>query len=135
MKFNISYMGPEWLFHLRRDFILVLKYALEDLGHDVVLSGQSLDRQRFNLVIGAYFLPSNAIASIAASGIQYAHVNTEVVSNDMLNFNPDKVDFLGAYLPSMRNGAFVWDVIMDNMAEYARYGVNAQFLRSYRRHK
>ncbi|MDF2446872.1 MAG: hypothetical protein K0S46_2108 [Moraxellaceae bacterium] len=129
MKFNICYMGPEHLFHLRRDFFLVLKYALEDLGHDVILSGPSLDTQRFNLIVGAYFLPSEQIAKIAAAGVKFAHVNTEVISNDMLNFNPDKVDFLGAYLPSMKQGGFVWDVIMDNMAEYDRYGVNAQFLR------
>lgn len=129
MKFNIAYLGPEWLFHLRRDFILVLKYALQDIGHDVVLSGPSLDAHRFNLVIGAYFLNSANIAQIAASGVQYAHVNTEVIANDMLNFNPDKVDFMGAYLPSIRQGRFGWDVIMDNMGEYARYGVNARFLR------
>lgn len=129
MKFNICYMGPEQLFHLRRDFFLVMKYVLEDLGHEVVLSGPSLDTQRFNLVVGAYFLPGDQIRKIAASGVKFAHVNTEVIGNDMLNFNPDKVDFLGAYLPSMKQGSFVWDVIMDNMAEYERYGVNAHFMR------
>lgn len=129
MKFNICYMGPEHLFHLRRDFFLVMKYALEDLGHEVILAGPTLDTQRFNLVVGAYFLKSEQIHKIAASGVQFAHVNTEVIANDMLNFNPDKVDFLGAYLPSMKQASFVWDVIMDNMAEYQRYGVNAHFMR------
>lgn len=129
MKFNISFMGPEWLFHLRRDFILVLKYGLEDLGHDVVLSGATMKGDCFNLLIGAYFLPSDQIAKIALSGARYAHVNTEVIGQDMLNFNPQKVDFMGAYLPSMRKGAFVWDVILDNAVEYERYGVNAHFLR------
>lgn len=129
MKFNIAYTGPEHLFHLRRDFILVLKYALEDLGHDVILSGTTLDAHRFNLIIGAYFLQPAAMQTINQSGIRFAHVNTEVIGNDMLNFNPDKVDFLGAYLPTMQKGAFVWDVIMDNMAEHARYGTNAHFLR------
>src|SRR5262245_1984835 len=116
MKFNICYFGHEALFHLRRDFILVLRYALEDLGHDVVLSGQQIDSSRFNLVIGGYFLPADQLAKLAASGIPHAHVNTEVIGNDMLNFNPQKVDFLGSYLPAMQKSAFVWDVIMDNMA-------------------
>ncbi len=129
MKFNISFMGPEWLFHLRRDFILVLKYGLEDLGHEVILSGAAVKGDCFNLLIGAYFLPSEQIAKIAQSGARYAHVNTEVISQDLLNFNPNKVDFMGAYLPSMRQGAFVWDVILDNAGEYQRYGVNAHFLR------
>jgi hypothetical protein len=129
VKFNLAYMGPEALFHLRRDFLLVLKYSLEDLGHDVMLSGTSLDPSRFNLVVGAYALKSEQIAQIASSGVPYAHVNTEVIANDMLNHNPQKVDFLGAYLPSMEQGRFVWDVIMDNMSQYESYGTNAHFLR------
>lgn len=129
MKFNICYFGPETLFHLRRDFILVLKYALDDLGHDVVLSGTNVDPTRFNLIIGGYFMSAEQLKKLPASGIQFAHVNTEVIGNDMLNFNPDKVDFLGNYLPSMQQGRFVWDVIMDNMAEHQRYGTRGHFLR------
>ena len=129
MKFNIAYMGPEWLFHLRRDFILLLKYSLEDLGHDVVLSGVSIDGSRFNLLIGAYALKADAIAQIAKSGVAYSHVNTEIIANDLLNHNPDKTDFLGAYLPSMEQGRFVWDVVPDNMPEHESYGTNAHFIR------
>lgn len=129
MKFNIAYFGPESLFHLRRDFILALRYGLSDLGHDVVLSGLQVDSSRFNLIIGAYFLPSAELRRIEGAGIDFAHVNTEVIAQDMLNFNPEKVDFLGAYLPSLRAGRFVWDVILDNLPEYRRYGVNAHFLR------
>jgi hypothetical protein len=129
MKFGISYFGPEPLFHLRRDFLLSMKYGLESLGHDVVLNGLSLESDRFNFVVGAYFLPAAEIPKIAKSGVKHAHVNTEVIAQDMLNFNPQKTDFLGAYLPAMKAGAFTWDVILDNMTEYQRYGVNAHFLR------
>lgn len=129
MKFNIAYLGPEWLFHLRRDFILALRNALEDLGHDAALAGPTLDTSRFNLVIGAYFLAPDELRRIDQAGLQLAHVNTEVIARDMLNFNPRKVDFMGSYLPSMRAGRFVWDVIMDNLAEHRRYGVDAHFLR------
>jgi hypothetical protein len=122
-------MGPEWLFHLRRDFILLLKYSLEDLGHDVALAGAALDGSRFNLLIGAYALKPDALAQIAKSGAAYAHVNTEIVANDMLNHNPAKADFLGGYLPSMEQGRFVWDVVLDNLPEYESYGVRAFFLR------
>ena len=129
MKFNISYMGPEWLFHLRRDFILGIKYSLEDLGHDVSVSGPAIEPHRFNLLIGAYFLEPSLIKQITACGAAYAHINTEVIGNDMLNFNPKKTDFLGAYLPSMKQGRFIWDGLIDNMKEYERYGANAHFLR------
>lgn len=129
LKFNLAYFGPEPLFHLRRDFILATKLGLESLGHDVVLSGLQLDTSRFNLVVGGYFLPPAELKRIDQSGLQFAHVNTEVIAGDMLNFNPQKVDFLGSYLPSMKAGRFVWDVILDNLAEHRRYGVNAHFMR------
>jgi len=129
VKFNLAYFGPEPLFHLRRDFLLATKYGLESLGHDVVLSGLQLDTSRFNLVVGAYFLAPPAMAKIAESGIDFAHVNTEVIAGDLLNFNPTKVDFMGSYLPSMKAGRFVWDVILDNLSEHRRYGTNAHFMR------
>jgi hypothetical protein len=116
-------------FNLRRDFLLALKHGLESLGHDVILSGLELDTSRFNLVVGAYFLPADGMKKIEQSGVAYAHVNTEVIANDMLNHNPRKVDFPGSYLPSMRAGKFIWDVLLDNLPEHRRYGNNAHFLR------
>lgn len=129
MKFNLAYLGPEHIFHLRRDFLLATQYGLQSLGHDVVLSGPMLDTTRFNLLVGAYFLPPAELRKIDAAGLQFAHVNTEVIAQDMLNFNPQKTDFMGAYLPSMRAGRFVWDVILDNLAEHRRYGNAAHFMR------
>ncbi|CAM8634202.1 hypothetical protein MCEGEM3_02055 [Oxalobacteraceae bacterium] len=129
MRFNIAYLGPENLFHLRRDFIFSLKYSLEDLGHEVMLSGLALENNCVNLIIGAYFLPKDQIKKITESGLQYINVNTEVISNDMLNFNPAKVDLIGAYLPMIRNGISAWDVIADNLSEYDRYGIESNFLR------
>jgi hypothetical protein len=129
LKFNIADRGPESLFHLRRDFLLAAQYGLRDLGHDVALSGRYVDPTRFNLLVGAYFLPPAELRRIDASGIPFAHVNTEVVAQDMLNFNPTKVDFPGSYLPSLRAGRFVWDVILDNLAEHRRYGLDAHFMR------
>ena len=129
MKFNLAYFGPEPLFHLRRDFLLATKYGLEELGHDVVLSGLQLDTTRFNLVVGAYFLPPAELKRLAQTPLKVAHVNTEVIARDQLNFNPEKTDFLGAYLPALRAGPFIWDVILDNLAEHRRYGNNARFMR------
>ena len=129
VKFNLAYLGPEHLFHLRRDFLLATKHGLESLGHDVNLSGMQLDGRRFNLVVGAYFLASAELQKLSESGVRLAHVNTEVIANDQLNFSSKKTDFLGAYLPAMRAGEFVWDVILDNLPEHRRYGTNAHFMR------
>ena len=129
MKFNLAYFGPEHIFHLRRDFLLATQYGLQSLGHDVTLSGLQLDTSRFNLIVGGYFLSTAQLRKVDQAGLPFAHVNTEVIAQDMLNFSPQKTDFLGAYLPSMKAGRFVWDVILDNLAEHRRYGCNAHFMR------
>ncbi len=81
------------------------------------------------MIVGAYFLKSDQQLMIAKSGLKYINVNTEVISNDMLNHNPTKVDFMGAYLPMMKAGLARWDVIQDNMHEYQKYESPANFLR------
>ncbi len=129
MNFNIAYMGPEWIFHLRRDFILVLKHSLEDLGHRVILSGATVDSSCVNLIIGAYFLSKESNTALIKSGVKYANVNTEIIGNDMLNHNPSKVDFLGAYMPMIKSGLFAWDVVQNNIAQYGAYGASAHFAR------
>ncbi|HEX7606474.1 MAG TPA: hypothetical protein VF348_07175, partial [Usitatibacter sp.] len=129
MKFNLAYLGPEALFHLRRDFLLATKFGLESLGHDVLMSGMQFDPSRFNLIVGAYFLPPAQMRKLASGGFEFAHINTEVIARNLLNFDPAKVDFLGSYLPSMQAGRFVWDVILDNLPEHQRHGTRAHFMR------
>lgn len=129
MKFNIAYLGPENVFHLRRDFLLALKYSLEDLGHRAILAGSKLEVDHINLLVAAYCLPKDQILLIKNSGIKYINVNTEVMGNGMLNHNPLKVDFLGAYMPLITAGIGAWDLVADNLEEYSKYGVAAKFLR------
>jgi hypothetical protein len=129
MKFCLSFFGAEPVFHLRRDLFLAIKYSLEDIGHDVDLSWMFLDPARFNLIVGAYFLPPQEIQKITLSGLQFAHINTEIIASDMLNFTPSKTDFLGAYLPSIRSGRFVWDAILGNLEQHRRYSIKAHFMR------
>lgn len=129
MKFNVTFMGPEPIAHLRRDLMLLLHHSLIDCGHESAISLQALEKERVNIVIGGYFLPPQAFKEIAAGGFPVIHLNSEVIARDMLNFNPEKVDFLGAYLPFLRYGIGVWETVIDNMPELARYGLNHHFLR------
>jgi len=77
----------------------------------VVLSGLQLDTFALQ-PRGRRLLPAAGGAQgIDQSGLQFAHVNTEVIARDMLNFNPQKVTS-SLYLPSMKAGRFVWDVIL-----------------------
>jgi hypothetical protein len=129
VKLHVCFFGPEAVLHLRRDFLLALKLGLETLGHDVSISGARLDPSRLNLVVGAYFLRTRQIHALAALGRRVAHVNTEIIANDMLNHQPDKVDFHGAFLPALQSAAFVWDLVADNLREHERHGTRAAFLR------
>lgn len=128
VQFCLSYFGPEALYHLRRDFFLLIKYSLEDIGHDVDFSWMTLDPKRFNLIVGAYFLPPQEIGKITQSNLRFAHINTEVISKDTLNFQPNKTD-LNAYMSSLAAGQFVWDVNYDNLGEYAQRNMKAHFMR------
>lgn len=129
MRFNIAFCGPENFFHLRRDFMLALKYSLESLGHDVVLSGAFLDTERFNLLISAYWLSEKAFKAIHESGMRFAHINTEIIANDLINHHQEHGKYRDVYLPSMQRGEFIWDVVMDNLADHRRHGNRALFLR------
>jgi len=122
-------MGPMEIYHLRRDFILALQYGLEDCGHAVTLSHLKLKTRCLNLVLCAYNLAPKLMREIAASGYEYAVINTEVIKDGMLNLNPAKTDLAGAYMPFMRGGRFTWDVIADNLPEYEAYGARAGLLR------
>lgn len=129
MKFNISYFGYEQIFHLRRDFILMLKYSLESLGHHVILSGAKVKENHINILIGGYFLPSNAVKFLLDNKFQYINVGTEMLTGRMLNHSSDKTDFEGAYLPLMRGAFGLWDGGMENMEGYASLGLEAHFMR------
>lgn len=123
-------MGPEVFANLRRDLMLLLKYSLEDLGHQVTLSRASLETGSWlNILISGYFLQNNERLAIMKSGADVIHINTEVIKNDLLNFNPKKVDFMGSYLPFLQYGRGVWESVYDNLQEQERYGTNADFLR------
>lgn len=114
MRFNIAYLGPIQLAHLRRDFILLLKYGLEAGGHAVDIAHSEIVPDATNLIIGAYFQPPKALREIEASGYRYININTEVIGESGLNHNPAKTDLQGSYLPFIRRGIHAWDVIPEN---------------------
>lgn len=128
MKFNLMYPGPEQYFHPRRDVILPIKFVLEALGHAVYISGPQLESSCFNIILGGYFLPGETMRAVAKSGIRFAVLNSEITANDMLNFNPKKVDFMNDYLPFMKAGKFIWDLVPDNLADHRRHGNNAHLI-------
>lgn len=128
MKLNISYLGTMDFFHVRRDLMLAIKYGLEDCGHDVSLNIGRVESDRLNILIGAYWLDTKSASDFMGSGIPYIHINTEIISNDMLNHRPEKCDFLGSYVPFMKNAKAAWDLIPQNIGEYLKYDFAAHFM-------
>ena len=57
---------------------------------------------------------ASSLQAIARSGYRYININTEIIDQDMLNYNPQKVDFLGAYLPFMEDAIGFEDVDLLN---------------------
>jgi len=129
MKFNISYFGPEDIFNARRDLILSLKYSLEENGHEAILSGKTIDPKRFNLILGAYFMTPEQVVTVINSKYKFAIINTEIIANGLLNYNPKKVDFKGVYLPFMKAGAFVWDLVPENLEKHKFYKTNGYLIK------
>lgn len=133
MRINIVYCGTINTANERRDFMLMLKYALEANGHDVMLSyGEITDR--LNIICGGHNLKADFVDALAAckynSGIQYAVINTETIADGMLNYKPHKGagDF-NAFIRLLQGAKFIWDVIPQNLEQYPQYGLTAHFLR------
>lgn len=130
MRYNITYLGPMNLAHMRRDFMLAMQYGLQALGHEVDQHYNRVNHDAVNLCVGAYFQPAKVLNELAKSGCAFINVNTEVLSLDGLNFNPDKCDMQGAYLPFIRRSMAAWDVILDNILQYPSLAqTEAKFLR------
>lgn len=122
-------MGPLEVCHLRRDFMLAIKYGLEDCGHDVILNGQRVDASRTNIIICPNWFTKDVAKQLVSSKIKYISVNTEIIADGMLNYKPEKCDFEGVFLPVLKSSIAVWDVVQDNLPQYEQYGLEANFMR------
>lgn len=131
MKINLSYFGLVSTANERRDFMLMLKYALEANGHDVMLSFNTFEGGRFNIVFGTHNLTHDSMLWFKQQTSPYAIINTETITDDMLNYNPNKGagDFLGTWIPLLHSAKFIWDTIPQNLIKYGQYGLSAHFLR------
>lgn len=129
MKFNVSYMGPMNIFHVRRDLMLAIQYGLQECGHDASISLCNIDPGRINILISGYWLSPKSAKEVMGSGITYIHLNTEIIADGMLNYKPDKCDFKGVYMPFMKSAKAAWDLIPQNISQYTKYGCEAKFMR------
>lgn len=122
MNFNIAYFGPRLLYECRGDFFVPLARGLQELGHTVEISHQKVTQGAINIIMGAYFLlPSDQIR-LAESGIKYINFNTEIFTDEGLNYDPSKTDLFGAYLPLIKGGIAAWDGLDKNIGWLHSHG-------------
>lgn len=130
MRLNIVYCGPVDTANERRDFMLMLKYGLEAAGHSVLLSFCSWEPDCLNIIFGSHNLSAPAIEKLADANIRYAIINTETIDEGMLNYRPDKCKAsFEAWLTLLQRAEFIWDTIPQNLAQYTKYQLEAEFLR------
>lgn len=73
MKFNITYMGDINFLNFQRDWLLLIAYGLQDLGHAVVISHNELDSGKtINIIChGVHNLAKDKVHHIINSNVNY----------------------------------------------------------------
>ena len=133
-------MGTRANLNYQRDWLLLVTYALQDLGHAVVMSHNRLDSgSTINIIChGVHDLSSEEMHHIINSDVNYGAIPGEIIINGTVNnrsqFDEEMglpwTDFSGGYLPYLKGADFVWCVMEHNMRELPKYGVNpAGFLK------
>ena len=127
LKFNVTYMGGMANMNYQRDWLLLIAYGLQDLGHGAVISHNKLDSGATINVIchGVHNLSSEQTHSIINSNVNYGVIPGEIIIDGTVNNRSQSdTDFNGNYLPYLKNADFIWCVMEHNMKELPEYGVN-----------
>ena len=87
MKFNITYMGDINFLNFQRDWLLLIAYGLQDLGHAVVMSHNRLDSgSTINIIChGVHDLSSEEMHHIINSDVNYGAIPGEIIINGTVN--------------------------------------------------
>lgn len=131
MRFNIVYFASPEATILRRDIILLMKYSLEDCGHEVTVSSASLEPSCINIIMRGYAKDVSKFLLQNTGKIRYGIINTEVIADGKLNFFIGQQDIENdySYEKVMQQAEFVWEVIYDNMERHKLIGSKAYFFR------
>jgi hypothetical protein len=90
MKINIAHLGPNEWFNFKSEIIYGLFHTLSDLGHDVVVTHNQLDKFRLNILIGADWLAkSENLKFINENSVDYFIYEVEAVVNGTINHRSD----------------------------------------------
>ena len=87
MKFNITYMGDINFLNFQRDWLLLIAYGLQDLGHAVVISHNELDSGKtINIIChGVHNLAKDKVHHIINSNVNYGVIPGELIISRTIN--------------------------------------------------
>ena len=131
MKFNITYMGDINFLNFQRDWLLLIAYGLQDLGHAVVISHNELDSGKtINIIChGVHNLAKDKVHHIINSNVNYGVIPGELIISRTINnrsqFDGESArvstDFDNSYFPYLRSADFIWCVMEHNIKELPKY--------------
>ncbi|MCS6850787.1 MAG: hypothetical protein NZ700_06420 [Gemmataceae bacterium] len=130
MKFNVAVVDPQGYpyTHFLYYFCKLLCYGLESLGHDCVISRNSLEPGRMTIIVGGHLLQSaDQVDAIARAG-PYIVLQTEVIKHGMIGEWNNQNQFRATYVPLLQRAYRVWEVIPHQVPLLAQIGVDAQLL-------
>ncbi|MBE9639943.1 hypothetical protein [Salipiger mangrovisoli] len=119
MKINVCHIGNrEWL-DFKADIAYGLLFALEELGHDVVMRINNFEQNRLNIIIGADFLAASedTVRQIRGSTIDYAIFEVENFDGATINQRPNFP--LSSYTSLVEGARFVITPYLANLSAYA----------------
>lgn len=135
MKFNIVQMTQNALItYLIHDPVRTLLYALEALGHDVTFHQNQFLKDRINIVVTGYRMPEELIHRIIRLKIPYIVYQTEVFSEQGLNFIPNLgsmtygLHIQGLYLKLLEKSLMVWECFEFNRTFLQQHGIASEII-------
>ena len=115
MKFNLVQVVKDTkMYYLIHDPLRALLYSLESLGHDVIVQKDTMSKDRVNIISLGERLTMQDIDKIIASKVPYIVYQTEVFTDEGLNFQVGLtkqfcMEKQERYLKLCRNALMVWE--------------------------
>lgn len=134
MKFNlVQIVKNKELYYLIHDPLRSLLYTLESLGHDVIVSKDSLMKDRINIIALGLRYSEQEIQAIVNSKVPYIVYQTEVFSSKGLNYFEgmpiqESLNVQERYVTLCRNALMVWECFDFNQQYLQSIGIESHII-------
>lgn len=131
MKFNLVQVAKEAkMYYLIHDPLRSLLYSLESLGHDVIVQKDTMAKDRVNIIALGERLTIQDIDKIIASKVPYIVYQTEVFTDNGLNFQEGVtkefcLEKQERYLKLCRHATMIWECFDFNQKYLQNLGIES----------